>query len=287
MLVAKISHSKSLATLIPDIYGVMENGAPVTPEDSKSFGEGLSRIVEDRLSGRDQDFRVRPSNLGETCHRRLWYQRNKPEKAIPLKGQDRLKFLLGDIFEHVILFLAKASGHSVTGEQDQVSLHGVTGSRDAVIDGVVVDAKSASPYSWQKFDRGLTSDEDAFGYLDQIEFYRQAAADDPLVTNKSQAAFLAGEKVLGKLTLDIHGERNTDFKTKIDKIKAVVEQPEPPPRGHAAVPEGKSGNMVLGVKCNYCEFRPTCWPGTRTFLYSTGPKHFTRVEREPQVSEIF
>lgn len=259
----------------------------VAPEVTKAFGEDLSRIVEDRLSGRDQSFRLRPSNLGEKCDRRLWYQSNRPNKAVRLKPQDKLKFLLGDIFEAVILYLAEASGHSVVGKQDVVSLHGVSGSRDAVIDGVTVDAKSASPFSWQKFNNHLTEDQDAFGYLNQIEFYRQAGANDPLVTHKGQAAFLAGEKVLGKLTLDIHDAKDTDFLSLIEAKQDMLSLPDPPGRAFHAEPDGKSGNMVLGTKCNYCEFRKHCWPGTRTFLYSTGPKHFTKIVREPQVSEIF
>jgi hypothetical protein len=276
-----------ISTLVTDIYRTMEEGTEVPESLTKAFGEELSKLIEDRLSGEGQEFRIRPSNLGEKCLRRLWYQAKMPEKAQKLKGQDLLKFLLGDIFEAVILYLAEASGHTVTGKQDTVSLHGVSGSRDSVIDGMVVDAKSASPFSWQKFAEGLTVDKDAFGYLDQIEFYRQASQDDPLVTNKEQAAFLAGEKVLGKLTLDIHGPKGTDFDAKISAIKEVLSLSTPPGRGYSPEPYGKSGNESLPVKCNYCEFRKTCWPGARTFLYSSGPVHFTKIVKEPNVSEVF
>jgi hypothetical protein len=276
-----------ISTLVTDIYRTMEEGTEVPESLTKAFGEELSKLIEDRLSGEGQEFRIRPSNLGEKCLRRLWYQAKMPEKAQKLKGQDLLKFLLGDIFEAVILYLAEASGHSVTGKQDTVSLHGVSGSRDSVIDGMVVDAKSASPFSWQKFAEGLTVDKDAFGYLDQIEFYRQASQEDPLVTNKEQAAFLAGEKVLGKLTLDIHGPKGTDFDAKISAIKEVLSLSTPPGRGYSPEPYGKSGNESLPVKCNYCEFRKTCWPGARTFLYSSGPVHFTKIVKEPNVSEVF
>src|SRR5690606_7143869 len=184
-----------------------------------------------------------------TCLRRLWYQANKPELAEPLRGQDLLKFLLGDLFEAAILYVAEASGHTVTGKQDTVSLLGVSGSRDAVIDGVLVDAKSASPYSWQKFADGLKPAQDAFGYLTQLEFYRQASVDDPLVTNKEQAAFLAGEKVLGKLVLDVHNASGVDFAHRIDEVRQAVASEKPPERGHKPEPDGKSGNMKLPVKC--------------------------------------
>lgn len=276
---------KDLSTLVQDIYQVMERGAEVSPELTKEFGESLSKLVEDRLTSGPQTFRIRPSNLGETCLRRLWYQANKPELAEPLKGQDLLKFLLGDLFEAAILYLAEASGHTVSGKQDVVTLHGVSGSRDAVIDGVLVDAKSASPYSWQKFDRGLSPADDAFGYLSQLEFYRQASLDDPLVTNHTQAAFLAGEKVLGKLALDIHTATDVDFASRIEEVREAVDGASPPARGHQPEPDGKSGNMKLPVKCSYCEFKHSCHPGLRTFLYSSGPRYLTTVKREPDVSE--
>jgi hypothetical protein len=276
-----------IETLIADIYRTLEDGKEVSPEVTQAFGETLAKLIEDRLSGESQEFRIRPSNLGETCLRRLWYQANRPEKAQPLKGQDLLKFLLGDIFEHTVLYLAEAAGHTVTGQQDKMELHGVVGSRDSVIDGVTVDAKSASPYSFQKFANGLTKDQDAFGYLTQLEFYRRAGENDPLVTDKSRAAFLAGEKVLGKLALDFHPASDLDIDGRIKEIQETVLLKDPPPRGFKAEPEGKSGNMALPMKCNYCEFRKTCWPGARTFLYSTGPKHLSVVQREPNVTEIF
>lgn len=278
---------KDLSTLIGDIYKLLEQGGEVSPEVTKAFGESLSKLIEDRVTGGKQEFRIRPSNLGETCLRRLWYQANKPELAEPLKGQDLLKFLLGDLFEHAILYLAEASGHTVEGKQDVVTLHNVSGSRDAVIDGTLVDAKSASPFGWQKFNDGLTKEQDAFGYLEQLEFYRQASKDDPLVTNKNQAAFLAGEKVLGKLTLDVHNATDYDFESRIKEVQEAVAQDKPPNRGHQPEPDGKSGNMKLPVKCAYCEFKHACHPGLRTFLYSNGPRYLTTVKREPDVLEAF
>jgi len=58
------------------------------------------------------------------------------------------------------------------------------------------------------------------------------------------------------------------------------------------VPEGKSGNMKLGVNCSYCPHKVTCWDdanngdGLRLFLYSNGPMWLTEVQKEPKVQEI-
>ena len=59
--------------------------------------------------------------------------------------------MFGDILEELLLFLAKEAGHTVTGQQDTLSISGVNGHRDAIIDGRLVDVKSASSYSFRKF----------------------------------------------------------------------------------------------------------------------------------------
>ncbi len=73
---------------------------------------------------------------------------------------------------------------------------------------------------------------------------------------------------------------------KIAHKKAIVELPEPPNRGFMAEPDGKSGNMQLCMECRYCEYKHTCWPGLRTFLYSGGPRFLTKVVKEPDVPEV-
>src|SRR5690606_19057418 len=131
---------------------------------------------------REHEAVLRVSNLGTPCDRRLWFSINHPELAEPLEPHTRLKFLLGDVWEAVLLFLAKIAGHRVEGQQDEISLHGVLGHRDAVIDGTIVDVKSASSFSFDKFENHLKPEDDSFGYLTQINSYLEAAQDDPIVT---------------------------------------------------------------------------------------------------------
>lgn len=276
-----------IETLVPDIYKTMEQGAEVSPEDVKSFGEDLSRIISERLSeSRNDAGYLRPSNIGERCDRKLWYAVNHPEYGEKLDGETRLKFLLGDLWESILLFLAKVSGHSVEGQQDKMELHGVTGSRDAVIDGVLTDVKSASSYSFKKFQDHLHEDNDPFNYLKQINFYLEASQEDSTVTDKDRAAFFVGDKTLGKLTLDIHNRSGYDYETIIDEKRKMLASDRVPRRGYSDVPDGKSGNKKLGVECSYCAFKHHCWPGLRTFAYSSGPRFLTVVKREPDVTEI-
>lgn len=279
---------KKLGSLVTDIYEVMGEGAEVPKEQTDSFASHLAGIFRDRLGeDRGRDNYLRPSNIGEKCDRKLWYSINHPELGEKLDGQTRLKFLLGDLWEAVVLFLAGVAGHRVEGQQDTVSIGDIAGSRDAVIDGTVVDVKSASTYSFHKFADHLTPDKDAFGYLGQLDFYLSASLDDPLVTNKNQAAFLVGDKTLGALTLDVHNKKDTDYHSLIATKKAMLASTALPPRGYTSEPMGKSGNMKLGVNCSYCPFKKACWPNVRTFLYSSGPVFLTQVTKEPNVSEVF
>jgi len=276
----------SIKTLVRDIYDLVDNGGEISDELVSSFANQLAGIVRDRMKERDIGSYLRPSNIGEKCDRKLWYSIRHPELAEPLSPEAKLKFLIGDIHEAVLLFLAEASGHKVEGKQDVVGISDISGSRDAVIDGVLTDVKSASSRSYLKFVDGLTPETDAFGYLKQLNFYLEASKDDPKVTDKDTAAFLASDKQLGKITLDVHKRQGIDFEKLIAEKRDMLASDTLPRRGYQSVPEGKSGNKKLGVECSYCPFKRSCWPGLRTFIYSYGPVYLTEVEREPKVFEV-
>jgi hypothetical protein len=75
---------------------------------------------------------------------------------------------------------------------------------DAVIDGVTIDVKTASPYSFNKFKEGNLRNEDPFGYISQLSSYVYAARDDDVVTDKKRGAFLVINKVSGEMVLDVY-----------------------------------------------------------------------------------
>ena len=184
--------------------------------------------------------------------------------------------------------MARLTGHTVTGEQDRTELNGVSGKRDGIIDGHLVDAKSASSRAYQKFITGLSGEDDPFGYLAQLGLYLETAQDDPEVTDKKSASFYVIDKTLGHITLDTHeGDlTSVDYQELIKTKKEMVEEEYPPARAYIPVPDGKSGNMKLDTACSYCPFKETCWPNLRTFLYSTGPRYLTVVNKQPNVTEV-
>jgi hypothetical protein len=226
------------------------------------------------------------SNLGQPCTRKLWYSCNLPAgSGEALTPSTKFKFLYGDILEDVVISLAKAAGHEVTGEQTRMEIDGIIGHRDCVIDGMTVDVKTASPYAFDKFARHELRKEgkDAFGYIEQLSSYVYAAKDDPLVTNKTEGAFLAIDKVSGKLCLDVY-DFTSELASKMDNVNRVrtdVNGDEPPTRAFEPVPDGAAGNMKLPVNCSYCDHKKSCHPEVRTFLYSGGPRFLTEVVKVP------
>lgn len=272
--------SKSIDTLVEDIYALFDGvGNELNPYRVKDFGQALGNKIATRLTEERGTPNLRLSNLGTVCERQLWYSINLSELAEPLPPQARIKFLFGDILEELLLFLAREAGHDVQDEQKEVSLYGVKGHKDATIDGITVDCKSASSRSFDKFKSGLTPENDSFGYLTQLDAY--CHADDSQL-----GAFLAIDKTLGHLCLDKHERTDKDYSDVVRRKKEVIASSTPPPRGFAPEPDGKSGNMKLGVNCSYCAFKTKCWPGLRTFIYSNGPRYLTRVERVPDVPEV-
>jgi len=277
---------KDISTLVEDIYGLFNSDYIPLDKAVSEFGAALSKKISTRLSDERGRPTLRLSNLGSKCLRQLYYTINEPEKMEPLPPEARMKFLYGDILEELLLFLAKEAGHQVEGEQDALSLDGVLGHRDAIIDGMVVDVKSASSFSFKKFANHLKPDDDAFGYLTQLSSYVKASENDERVIYKGSGAFLAIDKTLGHIVLDIHNFGPVDFSKRIHTVRKAISSPVPPSRGYEPEPEGKSGNQKLGVNCSYCSFKNECYPRLRTFLYSYGPVFLTRVEREPNVPEI-
>lgn len=280
--------NKSLDTLVEDIYQALDRGVEVSPEQAKAFGSDMSEFIVERLSPKSRevnnDTKLRMSNLGSKCQRQLWYKVNKPDKAEKILPFVRLKFLYGDIVEHLVLFLARLAGHQVKGEQGELEIEGVKGHRDAIIDGVVIDVKSANSRGMDKFKYHALDNDDPFGYLDQLGAYVEASTD---AETQDKGAFLAVDKELGHLVLDTYTYRDKGKYAELTKkLKEMLALVEPPKRAFQPEPEGKSGNMKLPTPCAYCSFKKTCHPGVRTFIYSNGPKYLTTVVKLPEVNEV-
>jgi len=281
---------KDITTLVADIENVILGHNGWDDALGSAMGSKIASIYKSRF-GKPQEPRgyLSMSSLGTPCDRKLWYKINKTDLAAPLKANALLKFSYGDMIEELVLCLVEQAGHTVTGQQDRMDAHGIKGSRDAVIDGMTVDVKSASPYSFKKFKNGDLRDQDPFGYISQLSSYVYAAKDDPLVTNKNYGAFLVVDKVNGHICLDMY-DFTDEMKNKeeeIDRIKTMVSDPVPPTRGFKDEPMSKtSPNKKLKMECSYCEFKKACWPDLRKFVYSHGPVYITKQRTHINVPEV-
>ncbi len=221
---------KKLEDLPDDIYALFdpEIDHQCSEENLDAMCENLKELFRQRLGKyTPPESPLRFSSLGKP-NRQMWYEAHPVEGSKePMRPNTYLKFMYGDIIEQMLLFLAKEAGHSVENEQGEVEVEGVFGHIDAIIDGVVVDVKSASPYGYKKFEDRTVTEDDPFGYVAQLSGY----AD--VLTPGEGAAWLAQDKVSGDICISPISSivvRHHPPRERIEELRDVIAQPEPPPR---------------------------------------------------------
>ena len=248
------------------LHQYMEDAVKGKTEMSEETIEQVSSDIAESLhrqfgSGKKRgDFKLRMSNVGRpTCQ--LWYEKNKPEVALPMPTTFIMNMMLGDIVEAVFKGLLREAGvryeepEHVTLELDGTS---VNGTYDIVIDGAVDDVKSASHWSYtnkfESYDKLASGD--GFGYVGQLAGYAKASGKDVggwWVVNKANGQF----KYVPASGLDLD--------TEIAKIQATADAVKENKfeKCFQPVPEtfrGKeTGNKVLNDGCRFCSFRMDCW----------------------------
>jgi hypothetical protein len=282
---------KTIDTLVEDIYnkiGVLADGEHIDLDEDtiEQFGESMKEILYNWSHPEPRGkSTLRMSNIGKK-ERQLWFDmktEGTPERMPPSLF---IKFLYGHLLEEIVLFLIKLSGHTVTSEQKEVTVSGIKGHMDCVIDGEVVDIKTASGFAFKKFKDGTLAENDIFGYLAQLAGYEAAEGT-------SNGGFLALNKESGELAL--YKPDNFDkpnIKKKIKDVKAAVKLDKPPNLCYNPIPDGKSGNMQLPRECVYCRHKFECHKdsnegkGLRVFKYSNGLRYLTQVPKVPNVIEV-
>tara|TARA_Y100000401_G_scaffold33414_1_gene24765 strand:+ start:191 stop:1057 length:867 start_codon:yes stop_codon:yes gene_type:complete len=283
---------KNINTLVKDIYNLFDDGSLTKkqleklPEHLNKFAlEVCSQITLSLCEDRKEDNKLRLSAIGKP-NRQLWYRSNLKQKQNPLPASTKIKFLYGHILEELLLLLTRIANHSVEETQKELNIEGVKGHQDAVIDGVLVDCKSASGKSFEKFKHNRLYEDDPFGYISQISAYAQANDVD-------EAAFLAIDKSTGEICLTpIHSLEMINAKERVAYLKKMVSDNSIPDRCYSDIPDGKSGNYKLPIGCVYCDYKRECWAdandgqGLRVFNYSKNKRYLTKVARLPEVEEI-
>src|SRR6056300_975940 len=283
---------KTLDTLVEDIYNLFEPEKDIELNEEEvdkhldSFAKSIKETMKNILNEKPRERRnLRLSAIGKPA-RQLWYDKNTKETPEPLQPHTRIKFLYGHLLEDLLIVLSRIAGHEVTEQQKEVNVNGIKGHQDCMIDGVLVDCKSASGRSFEKFSKNKLYSDDPFGYIAQISAYAEGNGVD-------EAAFLAIDKQHGNICLTrVHSMEMINAKQRIDYLKGAMDKANPPDRCYDDVPDGASGNRKLAFGCFYCEHKRTCWSdanegkGLRVFNYANGNRYLTKVKKAPNVEEV-
>jgi len=258
---------------------IQQVGNDVTDALRRQFGGGNKR----------GDFRLRMSNLGRpTCQ--LWYDKNKPEVALPFPTTFIMNMMLGDIVEAVFKGLLKEAGVKYE-DAKEVSLDlpnaSIKGTYDIVIDGSVDDIKSSSQWSYNnKFDSYDSLKEmDGFGYVAQLAGYAKASGKNVggwWVVNKANGDFkyvpatgLNLDEEIAKIENTIDTVENNTFERCFEPEKETFRGKE-------------TGNTVLNKHCTFCSYRFDCWKTLQelpaVMSQAKAPKTVSYIELAQNVS---
>ena len=281
---------KKVDTLVRDIYRLMEDkeipdGVNLDAE-CEAFGREMANVLREQLKPREDNRSLRLSGIGKPDRKlHLSYNGVSGEE---LRGSTYIKFLYGHLVEAMLVALTRCAGHTVTDQQKEVEVGGVKGHIDGYIDDVLTDVKSCSSYGFKKFQRNTLHEDDPFGYIPQLRSYAHAE-------KQHTYGWLAMDKQNGTLAWLQYDETEDDpvYAEAIDwdvdqrvvDVKKLVVGSLPEPC-YDPVPDGKSGNEKLASGCAFCEYKHTCWPNLRTYMYASGPRYLTKVVKDPQVLEI-
>jgi len=247
------------------IHQYLENATRGKSAMSQENIEQVATDIKDALNRqfntkREDKFRLRMSNIGRpSCQ--LWFEKNKPETALPKPTTFVMNMMIGDIVEAVFKAVLREANvkfedtDNVTLELDENTK--ISGSYDLVMNDSVDDIKSASDWSYKyKFDsyESLHSG-DSFGYVGQLAGYAKALgkkAGGWWVLNKANGLFK-------------YVRAHIDMDKELDKIKKNIKATESKELVRCFEPEpetfrGKeTGNIVLNKNCTFCSYRNACW----------------------------
>ena len=241
---------------------VASGEASFSEKTAKRVADDVKDAVKRHLScDRKKYFTLLMSNVGRpSCQ--LWFEKNKPDAALPKPSTFTINMLIGDIVEAVFKGLLTEAGVKYE-DSEKVSLDcgnsNVSGTYDIILDGAVDDIKSASDWSYRnKFESfDALASKDSFGYVAQLAGYSKAA-------NKKVGGWWVVNKSNGNFKYV--SAKNINVDVEVDKIKNLVKKVKENKfeRAFQPVPEkfrGKeTGNKILNDGCKFCSYRFSCFP---------------------------
>jgi hypothetical protein len=282
-------HISTLATDIKSLIADISNGKPanMTEENLNVFLQNIKEAMlawNKPYNAEKYAGKLRMSILGKPS-RQLWYDKFSPKDKKEENAGLNLKFLYGHIIEHLVLYLAELAGHKIEDQQMKVEIDGVTGHIDSKIDGEICDVKSASSFSFKKFQTGEIVGDDPFGYHAQLSGYETA-------NGTKDGGFLVVDKSTGDICFYKPDDMaKPNVKTLIKDLKNTLEKDTPPEKCYP-YKEEKNGNKTLAIGCQFCPHKWECHTdanggkGLRVFRYANKDTILADVIKLPKVDEV-
>ena len=283
-------HISTIATDIKQLISDISTGKPanMTEENLNVFLNNIKEAIlacnTSQVKAEKYEGKLRMSSIGKPA-RQLWYDKHSPKDRKDEDSGLNLKFLYGHIIEHLVLYLAELAGHNIKDQQRKVEVSGVSGHIDSIIDGEVCDVKSASPFSFKKFQSGEIVGDDPFGYHAQLAAYEEGC-------NTKAGGFLVVDKSSGDICFYKPDDMaKPNVKSLIKNLNTALEQDTPPEKCYEYKTE-KNGNKTLATGCMFCPHKWECHTdanggkGLRVFKYSNKNVMLAEVVKEPNVDEI-
>lgn len=246
------------------------------------------------------------------CARRMIYDLSETEPEA-LTARARVTFLLGDVWEQAVLFLARQAGVDIVtpgidGVQERhvLTIEGavISGSIDLVVRDpagalIPVDAKSMNARSFGEFKDAIASpkapwwEKQRWDYLTQLRLYMMAKS-------APYGMFVGVCKDTGHMA-ELHVQPDPawmgEFRQRCAYVmKHVAPKVTIPPRPSWATtkvlpganqrPDGTKGPVeeVESWRCGYCPHTKTCWAGFDVVPLTSGPKWRKAVSADSQVT---
>lgn len=240
--------------------------------NSTAFGLKRQVFAKRKPSG------LRLSIVGK-CPRQVYYNIKNPELAKALSPRAKFIFLSGDIWESIIVAIAKASGVNLHSEQKEVIFEGVKGHIDGIATlykDFLIEIKSMSEAGFKMSSKfGISND---YGYLSQLNVYLYALGLE-------QGIFLFVNKNTGALeeqivTIDMNIVE--DARKNIRAIREAEKSNIPPKRKYDFIEEifrrQPTGKLRLPHQCSYCPFVEHCWGDEIQLEFKSGKPVYYKKE---------
>lgn len=267
----------------------LSNGEDVPFDDQwiEEAGEMFKEGLRKQLSGREDGFRLRMSNIGRPVCQLQMEKAGEERSRMPYNHIVRM--MLGDAIEAIMEVLLRASGANITGGKSVAELdiagEKIKGEDDIEIDGKVYDTKSASPWAydnkWNDGWHGVYKD-DNFGYTAQLLGYSRGLNKEPggwIVVNKSTGEVRVVE-------FDMPSSTVNEVLEGVESTITAVTQDEPFSRCFEPQDEyfrgKKTGSKRLNTTCTFCPYMNKCWPEAKlkpqTQSKAKSPRHYWYTE---------